>query len=253
MKAYREFLFVGGMPEVVQTFLENDDISATLKAQRNIITSYRDDISKYAGKNKLMVKNMFDAIPAQLAKENKRFIIANLEKGAAAQKYEDATTWLADAGTGYRCFNLSRLEFLFSFYEKRGLYKLYMHDTGLLCSQSGMAGIQNAILMGDIDINEGGITENAVAAELAKRGIPLYYYDKKSRRELDFIVGEGNAVSAIEVKSGKYYHTHAALDNMIEEREKQKKPLARAIVLSKNNTEQIGRVIYYPLYMAAFI
>jgi len=250
MKTYREFLVVGGMPAAVTAFLKNDDLAQTIRVQNSILDSYRDDISKYAQKEKIMVKNMFDAIPEQLNRKNKRFILADLEKGTAARKYENASMWLSEAGIALNCFNVNALEIPLSFNEKRNLYKLYMLDTGLLCAQ-GMKGIQSELLSGNIDINEGGITENAVAAELAKKNIPLYYYDKKGRAEIDFVITEKNSLSAIEVKSGKNHKTHASLDNACEQSPKK---MNRRIVLSKYNTEKgENGVIYYPLYMAMFI
>ena len=125
-----------------------------------------------------------------------------------------------------------------------------MLDSGLLCAL-GIKGIQSELLNGNIEINEGGITENSVAAELAKKNIPLYYYDKKSRAEIDFIFTQDNGISAIEVKSGKNYKAHASLDNIRDENQNR---LNRRIVLSKYNTETgANGVIYYPLYMTMFI
>jgi len=250
MKIYREFLVVGGMPAAVTAFLENDDLAQTIKVHNSILDSYRDDISKYAEKDKILVKNMFDAIPEQLNRKNKRFILADLEKGTAARKYENASMWLSEAGIALNCFNINALETPLRFNEKRNLYKLYMLDTGLLCAQ-GMKGIQSELLNGNININEGGITENAIAAELAKKNIPLYYYDKKGRAEIDFVLTENNSLSAIEVKSGKNYKTHASLDNACAQASKK---MNRRIVLSKYNTEKgENGVLYYPLYMSMFL
>jgi predicted AAA+ superfamily ATPase len=251
MQAYREYLVVGGMPDVVRTFLENDDFGETLRVQQSILHSYRDDISKYAGKDKILVKEMFDAIPEQLGKSNKRFILADLQKGATAKRFENATLWLAEAGIGYLCFNVSSLELPFSISEKRNLYKLYLHDTGLLCALA-MEGIQSELLLGNISINEGMVTENAVAATLRKKDIPLHYYDKKSRKELDFVFKDKNAISIIEVKSGKEYKRHASLNAAESDHNRSK--INRRIVLSKYNVE-IGEdgIVYLPLYMAMFI
>jgi len=250
MKIYREFLVVGGMPAAVTAFLENDDLSHTIRIQKSILDSYRDDISKYAEKEKILVKNMFDAIPEQLNRKNKRFILADLEKGTSAKKYENASMWLSEAGIALNCFNVNALEIPLSFNEKRNLYKLYMLDTGLLCAQ-GMKGIQSELLGGNIEINEGGITENAVAAELTKKNIPLYYYDKKSRAEIDFVLTENKCLSALEVKSGRNYKAHASLDNACS---MARGKMNRLIVLSKYNTEAgENGIIYYPLYMAMFI
>ena len=250
MKLYREYIITGGMPGAVNAFLENDDFSQTLRVQRILLNSYRDDIAKYADKGKDKAKAVFDAIPEQLNKKNKRFILAALERGASSRKYEQATMWLAEAGIAYHCFNAAALELPLSFSEKRNLFKLYMLDTGLLCAMA-MDGIQSAVLSGDIRINEGAVAENTVAAELVKRGIPLYYHDKKTRLELDFLFKDEGRLSVIEVKSGNDYRRHAALDNAYADNPGR---LSRRIVLCKGNVETAGNgIIYLPLYMAMFI
>jgi predicted AAA+ superfamily ATPase len=250
MKLYREYLIAGGMPGAVNAFLTNDDFAQTLRIQNIIIGSYRDDIAKYADKEKDKAKAVFDAIPEHLNKRNKRFILASLEKGASNRKYEQAAMWLSEAGIAYHCFNTSALELPLSLSEKRNLYKLYMLDTGLLCAMT-MDGIQNAVLSGDIRINEGSVAENAVAAELVKRGIPLYYYDRKTRMELDFVFKDDGRLSVIEVKSGSEYRRHAALDNAFADNPGK---FNRRIVLCKGNVEVADDgTIYLPLYMSMFL
>jgi predicted AAA+ superfamily ATPase len=229
--------------------LENDDLSQTIRVQNIILSNYRDDISKYAGKEKNKAKAILDAVPEQLNKKNKRFFFVSLEDGASLRKYEQATNWLEDAGIAYHCFNISNLALPLSFSEKRNLYKLYMLDTGLLCAMS-MNGIQSALLSGDIKINEGMVTENAVASELFKKGIPLYYYDKKTRTELDFVYNDGGKLSVIEVKSGNDYHRHTALSNAIKDKPS---TFNRKIVLCKGNVEVKDGITYLPLYMTMFL
>ena len=249
MRLYREYIIAGGMPAAVNAFLTDDDFSQTLRVQNIILGNYRDDIAKYADKEKDKAKAVFDAIPEQLSQKNKRFILASLEKGADNRKYSQATMWLADAGIAYHCFNITALELPLSFSEKRNLYKLYMLDTGLLCAMA-MDGIQNAVLSGDIRINEGAVAENAVAAELVRRGIPLYYYDKKSRIELDFVFNDGGRLSVIEVKSGSTYRRHAALDMAFRDNPGR---INRRIVLCRGNVEVNGDgVVYLPIYMGMF-
>ena len=249
MRLYREYMVTGGMPGAVNAFLANDDFSQTLRVQNIILGSYRDDIAKYADKEKDKAKAVFDAIPEQLNQKNKRFILASLEIGASSRKYEQATMWLSEAGIAYHCFNTTALELPLSFSEKRNLYKLYMLDSGLLCAMT-MDGIQNALLSGDIRINEGAVTENTVAAELVKRGIPLYYYDKKTRMELDFLFKDEGRLSIIEVKSGNDYRRHSALDNAYADNPGK---LYRRIVLCKGNVESADDgIIYLPLYMTMF-
>ncbi|MCF0216517.1 MAG: ATP-binding protein, partial [Fibrobacteraceae bacterium] len=177
-KYFREYLVVGGMPEVVQKFVTNPDFQKTVKLQKNILTTYRSDITNYAGRQQVLVKRIFDAMPSELGKEDKRFVLANLEKGASLRKYEDPTQWLVDAGIAYYSINSRSFELPFESVENRKLYKLYMSDTGLL-SCSLLKNMQFQVMNGDISINEGALTENFVATTLAAKQVPLHYYDKK--------------------------------------------------------------------------
>lgn len=257
MEHFKRYMIVGGMPRVVETFLSNSDLSQTLRAQQIILSNYRDDISKYAGQNKTKVKSIFDSIPEQLSKEKKRFFFNLADKNAYFSRYDEATSWLIDAGIANYCINVSSMELPFSFFEKRNMFKLYMADTGLLCRMA-MNGIQNSLLQGDIYINKGAITENVVSSILSSNGKPLYYYDKKSRQELDFLINENNAITIIEVKSGKDYKSHSSLDSALNLEklalESKGKPyINRAIVLSENNVESQGKIVYLPIYMAIFL
>lgn len=249
MKHYREYLIVGGMPEVVATYNNNPDFAATLLQQRKIIQSYRDDIAKYAAEQKTKAKRFFDAIPSELSKQKKRFILKNMEQTASMQKYEDAASWLDDAGVAYFCYNLHSLALPFEQEENRSLFKVYLLDTGLLCALWN-DNIQLKVMQGEIDINEGALTENFVAAELRKHGWKLHYYDRKSRQELDFLLAENNKVTIVEVKSGDEYQRHASVDTALRE---QSEKIGKVMVMSKFNLENTENILYVPLYMAAFI
>ena len=249
MRLFRQYLIVGGMPEAVMTFLTNKDLSLTVRVQNSILDGYRNDISKYAGSEKHLAKKVFDAIPAQLSKIDKRFVLAQLEKGASQRKYGDATEWLVDAGIAYFSFNTSALELPLSFWEKRNIYKLFMFDTGLLSCQC-LRDMQFHVLNGEIGINEGALTENFVAAELVKHGKRLNYYDRKSKQELDFIFPEQNKISIIEVKSGTSYKKHASLDAALRSF---LDFIHRSMVFSQYNVERTDTVTYYPLYMLMFV
>lgn len=249
MKHYRNFLVVGGMPKVVATYLDNADFNEVVRQQRVLVDSYRLDIAKYAGGQKTKAKRFFDAIPSQLSKAHKRYILSDLEKSGNMQKYGDAAQWLNDAGVAYFCYNTHSLELPFEQYENLNLFKVYMLDTGLLCSMwSG--NIQWQVMQGEIDINEGALTENFIANELVKRGHRLHYYDHKSRNELDFLLAEDNQLTILEVKSGSSYKQHTALDNAILD---QPKRISRAIVLSRFTSEKEDFIEYLPLYMIMFV
>ena len=202
MERYRQYLIVGGMPEVVMTYLENEDFTKTINNQKDILSGYRNDISKYAGNEKVLVKSVFDAIPGQLSKQDKRFVLASIEKNASRRKYGAPTQWLVDAGMAYYSFNVGSFELPFPIHENIRLYKLFFVDSGLMCAMM-LNNIQAQVLTGDIFVNEGALAENYVACELFKHGVSLNYYDRKSKHELDFVFPENNKISIIEVKSGK--------------------------------------------------
>ena len=246
---YREYLVVGGMPEAVQKFVTVDDFNEVVKVQKSIVSTYRSDITHYAGKQASLVKRVFDAMPSELGKQDKRFVLADIEKGASLRKYEDPTQWLIDAGVAYYSFNTSAFELPFESTENRRLFKLYMVDTGLLCSQL-LRKMQFQVMNGDIAINEGALTENFVACTLASQDVSLHYYDKKSKLELDFIIPDGDGISIIEVKSGDDYKRHASLNHAMTNNAP---CINRSIVLSRFNVEEDRGILYLPLYMAPMI
>lgn len=248
---YHLYLSVGGMPEAVQTHINNPDFRGVERVHKSIISTYRDDITNYAGKEQVLVKRVFDSIPSQLGKEDKRFVLAELEKGASRRKYEDPTQWLIDSGIAYYSFNTSAFELPFESTENRKLYKLYMVDTGLLGNLL-LKGVQFQVINGDININQGALTENYVAAALASKGKSLHYYDKKSRKELDFIIEEDGKITIIEVKSGNNYYSHSSMDSAISSF---RNSINRSIVLCKGNLEydKAEGVLYLPLYMTMFL
>ena len=249
MERYRQYLIVGGMPEVVMTYLSNEDFNKTIKNQKDILTGYRNDISKYAGKDKMLVKSIFDAIPGQLSKQDKRFVLASIEKNASQRKYGAPTQWLVDAGMAYYSFNVGSFELPFPGHENLKLYKLFFVDSGLMCAMM-LGNIQSKVLTGDIFVNEGALAENYIAGELTKHGISLDYYDRKSKHELDFIFPEGNKISIIEAKSGKDYKKHSSLDiaqGLFADK------INRSIVMSGNNIEVENGTLYLPFYTSMFL
>ncbi len=246
---YRQYLVVGGMPEVVATYISNEDFGKTITNQKDILAGYRNDISKYAGNDKMLVKSVFDAIPGQLSKQDKRFVLASIEKNASRRKYGAPTQWLVDAGMAYYSFNIGSFELPFPSHENMRLYKLFFVDSGLMCAMV-LNGIQAKVLTGDVFVNEGALAENYVAGELAKHGVSLNYYDRKSKHELDFVFPEDDKITILEVKSGKDYKKHASLD-MAQSLFSEK--INRRIVMSNNNLEVEDGVLYLPFYMSMFI
>lgn len=245
---WREYLVVGGMPNVVQTFVSQDDFGKVVQTQKSIMATYRADIAKYAGTDRVVVQQILDAIPSELGKQDKRFIMANLKKGASRRKYESPTQWLVDAGLAYYSFNTKAFELPFEATENRSLYKLYLVDTGLMSSML-LKNMQLQVMNGDIGVNEGALVENQIACMLASKAIPLHYYDRKSRQELDFIYPNNGMVNIIEVKSGNDYRKHSSLNAAIENFADY---IGQSIVLGPCNVYQDSNITYLPLYMAMF-
>lgn len=199
----REYLVVGGMPEVVADFMANKDFNRVQEIQNKILSSYADDISQHAkGVEKVKVRKCYDSIPAQLARENKKFKYSEVEKKSTSRKFGNSVQWIHDANMAYICCNLSLPELPLNSYEKDNEFKLYLNDTGLLLALYGFA-TKNALLTGTLKGNaKGGIYENFVAETLVKNGYSLHYYKPNDYSELEFLIERGGEVVPIEVKAG---------------------------------------------------
>lgn len=199
----REYLVVGGMPEVVASFAKYKDFTKVQEIQTKILDSYIDDISQHAkGAEKTKVRLCYDSIPRQLARENKKFKYSEVEKGATSRKYVDSVQWLHDANMAHICYNTSTPMLPLKVYEKYNEFKLYMADTGLLLALLGFA-TKRALLNGTLKgFAKGGIYENFVAETLIKNGYTLHYYKPNDSSELEFIIEKGDEVIPIEVKAG---------------------------------------------------
>ena len=248
-RLFRLYIMVGGMPDVVQEFVNSSDMARVISKQKDILQAYRLDIVKYAGQNKARVRDIFDRIPAQLAEKNRRFSLASIAKSARFSRYEDSFVWLWDAGVAIPCFNAASPELPLKLNEQRSLLKLFMADTGLLCA-SCLDNVQLGILNGDLSINEGGILENVFAQIFAEKGFALHYFNKKAQGKVDFLLNYRGKCLPVEIKSGAMYRQHASLDNMMSV------PgwnLDKAVVFCRGNIEDSGRVLYLPWYMSMFM
>ncbi|MFA7671860.1 MAG: AAA family ATPase [Sphaerochaetaceae bacterium] len=248
MDLFRRYMIVGGMPAVVRQYITDKNIEFVMRQQRAIVQSYRDDISKYAGKRKGEAKLVFDSIPAQLMEKNKKFKLVSVEESARFRVYEEALMWLYDANIASFCFNVTSAELPFELNEKRNTFKFFLRDTGLLSLMS-LGNVQREILSDNLKINEGSIVENAVADLLIKRGHKLHYYDVKGRLEVDFLIANNNQVLPVEAKSGSDFKIHSSLNSLLSKFNK----IKRAVVLHKYNSEYVGAIEYLPLYMVMFL
>ena len=249
MQLFRYYVIIGGMPAVVQSFVDNHDVAKTLLIQKDILALYRQDITKYAQKDKPRIKEIFDLIPSELNSKNRRFMLSDINPNARTNRYESSFMWLADAGVTLPCYNLNAPVLPFKTNEQRNLMKVFLNDTGLLCAMS-VENVQFEILQGNLEVNMGSILENTIAQLLTTNGFELRYYDRKSFCELDFVIQKNNRVLSLEVKSGKDYHRHPALTKAFTNNEWN---LQTAIVFCSGNIEINGNITYLPLYMVQFL
>ena len=249
MELFRLYLIVGGMPAVVQTYLDTNDIKKVVNKQREILSMYVEDISQYDINNKLYIKDIFNLIPAELNNPNKRFILKNLNENTKFSRLEDSFIWIREAGVAIGVYNIEEPKLPLELAKLRNLFKLFSNDVGLLACQYA-DGIQLRILNNDIDINYGSIYENAVAEELYSHGLKLYYFNSKKQGELDFVIKLDDKILPIEVKSGKNYLRHNALKNVIENKDYD---IEKAYVLYNENIKRVGNIVYLPIYLMMFI
>ncbi|MDE6299938.1 MAG: AAA family ATPase [Muribaculaceae bacterium] len=248
LSLFRLYTVVGGMPAAVNEYIRTNDIRLVSELQEDIISLYRKDISKYAERDKLKIKEIFDLIPSELDAKNKRFILKSLNQHAKFDRYQNDFLWLKNAGVAIPVYNLEQPKMPLKLSELRNLFKLFSNDVGLLTAQYAN-GIQLKLLSGEIDINYGAIYENVVAQELLCHGYEPYYYNSKRMGEVDFVISSSSPLP-IEVKSGKDYDRHNALSNLLECKEY---GIERAYVLCNGNVQEKGKIIYFPVYMTMFL
>ena len=248
-KLWRLYLVVGGMPAVVQRFLDTHDIAAVMAEQRQILVEYRKDITKYDEQNSLRIREVFDRLAPELNKKNKRFYVNSIKEGERAERLEDEFVWLKEAGVALPAYVADEPMVPLTLSKKSNLFKLFMNDVGLL-SATYMDGIQLRILNGETDINFGSVYENAIAQEFTAHGFPLFYYSSREHGEVDFIVERMGKVLPVEVKSGKHYQRHRALNRMMGVPDY---AIPEAVVLDDAALKAESRVCYAPVYMAMFL
>ena len=248
-KLFRLYLVVGGMPAAVQRFLETHDIAAVIAEQRQILVEYRTDITKYDEENSLRIREVFERLAPELNKKNKRFYVNSIKEGERAERLEDEFVWLKEAGVALPSYVVDEPQVPLMLSKKSNLFKLFMNDVGLL-SAMYMDGIQLRILNGETDINFGSVYENAVAQEFAAHGFPLYYYVSREHGEVDFVVERMGNVLPVEVKSGKHYQRHRALNRLMSVPDY---AIPEALVLDDAAFKVETPVYYAPVYMAMFL
>ena len=244
---FREFMVVGGMPEVVADFAVHKDFNRVDSIQNDIIAEYRDDIAKHAkGREKQLVRMCYDAVPKQLAKELKKFQYSTVEKGQTRRKYGGSVQWLKDSEIVNACYNIHEPYLPLMANANEEQFKLYLNDTGLLCCMYGFE-TKLAVLKDTIRGNaRGGIYENIIAECLLKQGYTLYYFKPDSEHEIEFLIEKNGEVIPVEVKAGN--NPTVSLNQFIEEFE----PSAAYKLIGGRNG-RAGAKITLPHYFVMFL
>lgn len=244
------YLICGGMPDAVNAFAGTDNVSAVRVPQEAIATQYRHDISKYAERSRsLVIKRIFDLMPSEISRQNKRFVVKDITGDSHVDRYLNDFLWLADANVALPTYNVTEPRYPLRTSLESKKFKLFMSDVGLLTYLCGMDVVRD-LAADRPDVNYGAIYENFVAQELAAHGHDLLYYSSRGTGELDFLLQDGDRVVPVEVKSGKDYQRHSALNNAL------KTPnwgIEHAIVLHEGNVERALGIDYLPAYMAMFL
>ena len=266
MDYFRQYMIVGGMPQAVERYVETKDFERVDRVKRDILELYRADIVKHAQGYEMKVEQIFDDIPAQLQKHDKKFKLSSLKKEARFRDYEDAIFWLSDAMIVNVCYNSTAPNIGLKLNMDRVTMKCYMADTGLLIShafdENGIVSeeIYKKLLFDKLEVNKGMIMENIVAQMLVASGHKLYFYNNPSRddaslrMEIDFLIAKSKItskhnISPIEVKSGGKY----TLTSLKKCREKYTEQLDTLYVLHKNDLKVEEGIVYRPLYMTPLL
>ncbi len=263
---FRQYMIVGGMPQAVQTYVDTRDFDKVDERKRDILSIYRNDIRKYADNQETKVAAIFEELPGQLQKHEKKFRLADLQSHARMRDYSEAFFWLSDAKIINCCYNSTEPSIGLKLNEERTTLKCYMGDTGLLISHAfderGIvtSELYQKLMFDKLEVNEGMLVENIVAQMLRAAGHKLYFFSKYSakeadeRMEIDFLITKPTItsrhnISPIEVKSGSHY-TITSLKKCIKKYDKQ---LATPYVLHDKDLKVEDGITYLPLYMTPLL
>lgn len=250
MQIFNMYLNVGGMPAAVQKFSDTRNLEDVITEHIDITKQYKQDFTKYETEEKrIYLTQIYDLIPAELNKQNKRFIFADLKKGLRYEKSAEDFLWLAKAGIALPVYNISEPKIPLKINEQNSLFKFFLADVGMLTTAYGKA-TKMQILSDHANMNSGAIYENVVAQELTAHGFTLNYYNSKKFGELDFVTEYQGRVLPIEVKSGKDYKRHSALSNVMKN---VNYSMNEAFIFTNYNVEDEGNYVYYPIYMLMFL
>ena len=249
------------MPQSVIAYREHKDFSASDRIKRRILKLYRDDETKFAGRQTGKVLSIFDGIPSQLSQKEKKYNLSRLEKNARLRAYEDAFIWLREAMVVNSCFNATEPTVGLNLNTERTTQKCYISDTGLLITHTFSDDsfsdneLYRDILLDKLNVDEGMIAENVVAQELRSHGHKFFFFsrsdssERANNIEIDFLLRSKRKICPIEVKSASYQH-HASLDKFYK---KYSDTLGQVYILYTKDIMEKNNILHLPLYMAMFL
>lgn len=248
---FGEYCTVGGMPAVVSKYVEQRNFSGVTGMQRDILVSYRSDVRKYCESlDQARISEVYRSVPAQLAKENKKFQYSRIEKGARARDYTGCVQWLEDAGMILRCFCMHALELPLSGNYDSSIFKIYYPDTGLLLANLDSETREDFLLRKNIHTYRGGIVENIVAEALYKAGKGLYYFKREnSTLEIDFVLRNAEGLVPIEVKSSN--NCAKSLSTVIKSAAYE--DVKCGVKLISGNIGKMNNIVTFPYFCASFL
>ena len=261
MNDFRQYILVGGMPQSVLAYINGKDFEASDVVKRRILKLYRDDVVKFAEGYEDKVFAVFDGIPGQLSKKEKKYMLSSLGKHARFRTFEDSFIWLNEAMVVNACFNATDPHVGLALSSDNATQKCYMADTGLLVTHTFNDRkytdneLYRAILFDKLSINEGMLIENVVAQMLRLRRERLYFYSRsdshkrENHMEIDFLITEGKKISPVEVKSGNY-RSHSSLDKF---RKHFSSVIGNSYILYTKDVMIKDGIIHLPLYMAELL
>ncbi len=252
LDAFYKYLLIGGMPEAVQIFITTNDLKKVNDVQDKIDQFYKKDVVQYANREeKVHLETIYNTIPTELNSKNKRFSLKEIGRGYQIKDIQDDFMWLKKAGVALPTFNISEPKIPLEFSANNRLVKLFHSDVGVLSKLLMETDVHLKLLSKEKDINYGAIFENVAAQELSAHGFDnLYYFNSKKQGEVDFVIEYKGEVLPIEVKSGKDYKIHSALDNLLAN---ENYDIKEAYILCNGNIERKGKRLYLPIYMLMFI
>lgn len=249
---FAKYILVGGMPDAVNAFVETNNFSKVELAHQTIEEYNRKDIAKYADENeKLKIKEIYDLLPSELNSKTKRFKLSDIETKKRSTNIELSFSWLKSAGVAIPVYTATAPEIPLRINEERSLLKLFHEDTGLLTHILMDSSVKVKILNQEKDINFGAIYENVVAQLLTVHCFEkLYFFNNKKLGEVDFLVEKDSKVLPLEIKSGKAYEKHSALNNLLN---KEQFDIPCAYIFCNENVSKKNKCVYFPIYMVEFL